>query len=318
MSQLPQRAPRGTRRSVEAWAAQHLQCAVASLGALCRAPLASLLTAAVIGVALALPLSAYLVVRGVSDVSARFTRSGDISAFLSPQVELPEATQLAEELSARTDVAAVQVIGKEQGLAEFRNALGMVSGLDALDGANPLPVVVVVRPQSVQEPALAGLLDTLSSAPEVEFVQVDRHWLARLQAILDIAHRVLWLMAGLLGAGVILVIGNTLRMSIEARRTEIEIAKLFGASDAFVRRPFLYHGLFYGLAGALVACALVFLAALTLHGPVLRLGAEYAGQFDLSGPRPLHLAVLLAGGGALGLLGAWLSVGRHLRAVEPR
>lgn len=318
MSQSPQRAPRGTRRSVEAWAAQHLQCAVASLGALCRAPLASLLTAAVIGVALALPLSAYLVIRGVSEVSARFTSSGDISLFLRTQVELTEAKQLAAALSTRADVAAVQVIGKEQGLAEFREALGVISGLGALDGANPLPVVVVVRPQSVQEPALSGLLDTLSSAPQVESVQIDRHWLARLRAILDVAHRVLWLMAGLLGAGVILVIGNTLRMSIEARRTEIEIAKLFGASDAFVRRPFLYHGLFYGLAGALVACALVLLAALTLRGPVQRLGAEYAGQFDLSGPGPLHLAILLAGGSALGLLGAWLSVGRHLRAVEPR
>ena len=318
MSTLPQRAPRGARRRVEAWAAQHLQCAVASLGTLCRAPLASLLTAAVIGVALALPLSAYLVIRGMADVSARFANSGDISLFLRPEVALSRARRLAAELSARADVAAVEVIGKEQGLVEFRSALGMVSGLDALGGANPLPVVVVVRPRSVQEPAVEGLLDALSKLPEGEFVQVDRHWLARLQAILDIAHRVLWLLAGLLGAGVVLVIGNTLRMSIEARRSEIEIAKLFGASDAFVRRPFLYHGLFYGLAGALVACALVLLAALTLHGPVQRLGAEYAGQLELSVPGPPHLATLLAVGSVLGLLGAWLSVGRHLRAVEPR
>lgn len=318
MSSLPQRAPRGTRRAVQAWVAQHLQCAVGSLGTLCRAPLGSLLTAAVIGVALALPLSAFLVMQSVSDVSARFANSGEISVFLRPELDEARARELARELAVRPDVADIDVIDKEQGLTQFRAALGMVSGLDALAGANPLPVVIVVRPRSVREPALGALLQDLDALPDAEFVQVDRHWLARLRAILDIARRVLWLMAGLLAAGVILVIGNTLRMSIEARRAEIEIAKLFGASDAFVRRPFLYHGLFYGLAGALVACALVLLAALALHGPVQRLGAEYAGQLDLSGPGALHLAILLLGGGALGLLGAWLSVGRHLRAVEPR
>ena len=318
MSELPQRAPRGVRRRLEAWAAQHLQCAVASLGALCRTPLASLLTAAVIGVALALPFSAYLVMQSVSDVSARFASSGDISAFLEPEVDEVRARQMANGLRERADVSGVQLIDKAQGLAEFREALGMVSGLQALDGVNPLPSVLVVRPHSTREPALSVLLEALGELPQVEFVQVDRHWLGRLHAILEVARRVIWLMAGLLGAAVVLVIGNTLRMSIEARRAEIEIAKLFGASDAFVRRPFLYHGLFYGLAGALVACVLVFAAALALHGPLARLGSEYAGQLDLSGPGARQLASLLFGGSVLGLFGAWLSVGRHLRAVEPR
>ncbi len=295
-----------------------MQCAVASLGALWRAPLDTALTAAVIGVALALPLGAWLVVDSVSDVSARFHTTADVSVFLRVDIDDGRAVALAERVGRRSEVKAVRAIGRAEALEEFRAAMGMAAGLEALGNRNPLPAVLVVTPASRDAPSLDKLAAELAALPEAEFVQVDRDWLERLESILEVARRLLALLAGLLGAGVILVVGNTLRLSIEGRRAEVEIAKLFGASDAFVRRPFLYHGLFYGLAGATVACLLLAGGALYLEGPLRRLGERYAGQLTLAGPGPEHLLTLLLAGAGLGLLGAWLSVGRHLRAVEPR
>lgn len=312
------RRSNGIRRAVSVWLSQHLQSAVGSAGTLSRAPLGTSLTASVIGVALALPFSLYLVLASASEVLGRFDPGGEISAFLRPGADDAAARALADRLADRADVAAARVITRDEALAEFRDAVG-VSGLaESLGGNNPLPPVVVLRPAAADEPALVALTGALEGLPEIEFVQVDRRWLRRLSAMLDLARRGLWLVAGLLCAGVVLVVGNTLRMSIEARRAEIEVAKLFGASDAFVRRPFLYHGALYGLAGAVVACLLVAVSRLVLEGPLERLGALYAGSLTLAGPRPVHFLALLAAGGGLGLLAAWASVGRHLRAIEPR
>jgi cell division transport system permease protein len=161
------------------------------------------------------------------------------------------------------------------------------------------------------------LLARLGELPNVEYAQFDLAWLKRLYAILRIVERGVLILAALLAAGVVLVVGNTLRLGIENRRQEIEIAKLFGATDAFIRRPFLYSGLLYGALGGLIAWLLVWSCFMLLGEPVQRLTALYSSHYQLQTLNPLASMALVAGGALLGLLGSWLSVGRHLSAIEP-
>ncbi len=308
----------GLARALRAWASQHLQCAVSSLGSLWRAPLGTALTTGVIGIGLLLPFSLYLVVEGVSEASSGFGGTFNISVFLHPELDDEAGAALAGELRARDDIAAVTVIDKRTALEEFRAAVDVEAGLTALDGQNPLPVVLVVTPSSQATATLPSVAQALRTRPEVEFVQAERDWLLRLEAMLALARRVLWLLSGLLAGGVMLVVVNTLRLTIEARRAEVEIAKLFGASDAFVRRPFLYQGFLYGAGGAIVAGGLTVVGTALLAAPVERLGALYSSSLQMAAPSPIHLLALLGCGAGLGLAAAWLWVGRHLRSVQPR
>jgi len=314
----PARRPSGAARALRAWGSLHARCALASLGTLWRAPFATLLTSAVIGVALALPAGVYLVLDSVREVGARFSSPADLSVFLRPEVDDGRARALAAQVGRLPGVQRVRVIGKAQALEELRAASAMGYGLEGLGGENPLPAVLVVTPDGAGTQPLDALAKRLADLPEVEFVQADQEWLARLQAIIELARRALWVVAALLAAGIVLVVGNTLRLTIEARRSEVEIMKLFGGSDAFVRRPFLYHGLFYGLAGALVACVLLLVAGALLEPPLARLAGLYSGTLRPAAPGPGHLLALLVAGAGLGLLGAWLCVGRQLRDIEPR
>jgi cell division transport system permease protein len=291
---------------------------VASLGTLWRAPLGSLLTASVIGVALALPSGLYLIFQGVSEVTARFGDPYNISAYLRPELDDSQGEELARGIREREDVVAVRLIGKRAALEEFRAAAGLASGLEAFADHNPLPVVLVITPKAFDRRGLDTLARDLRGIAQVEFLQAERDWLQRLEAILAVVRQLLWLSAALLSVGVMLVVGNTLRLTIEARRAEVEVAKLFGASDAFVRRPFLYQGLLYGGCGALLACILVLVCSLALAAPLERLAGQYAASLEVSGPGPVHLIALLAIGCGLGLLGAWLWVSRHLRVIQPR
>ena len=271
-----------------------------------------------IGVSLALPYGLYLAVQSMSQLSERLGGTFNVSVFLHPELDDGAGAELARALETRDDVAGVNMIGKAAGLEEFRVAAGLSSGLDVFRERNPLPVVLVVSPRARDRHELDAVTRRLEGLPQVEFVRAERELLARLEAMLALARRALWLFGALLAAGVMLVVGNTLRLTIEARRAEVEIAKLFGASDAFVRRPFLYQGLVYGGCGALVACGLVVACVVLLEEPLARLAALYATPLKLAGPQPMDFIGLLLCGAGLGLLGAWLWVGRHLRAVQPR
>jgi cell division transport system permease protein len=308
---------RGNHR-IRAWASLHLQCAIASLGSLWRARWGTALTAAVIGIALALPMAAYLAVHSVARIAEGIDLDAQISVFLHPELSNLDAQTLADEFASRSEILSARVITKEQGLAEFRKAAGLAGGLEQVAKDNPLPAVIMLVADRLESTELAAMAASIAQLKAVEFVQMDQDWVRRLDAFLQLARQLLGLVSLLLGTGVMLIVGNTLRLSIESRRAEIEIAKLFGASDAFVRRAFLYHGMYFGLAGAVVACVLVAVAALVLHGPVSRLGSLYMGELALDGPGLAHLLALLLIGGGLGWLGAWLSVAHHLRAIEPR
>jgi cell division transport system permease protein len=297
----------------------HLQALLGALGRLARSPLATLLTLLVIALALALPAALKLFVANAQTATGNFASAVDVSVFLKTDVPLVKAQQLAQNARARNDVASVTLIPADKGLEDFRTYSGFGDALAALK-ENPLPHVLHVRPRTTASStaALESLRRYFVAWPEVELVQVDSEWVMRFNAILEVLQRVLLIAAALLGVGVLAVIGNTIRLEIQARRAEIEVTKLVGGSNAFVRRPFLYTGVLYGLGGALLAWGILALVLLILHDPVATLAKLYGSRFELQGLAPEDVAVLLGAGFVLGWLGAWISAARHLRSIEPR
>ena len=309
-------AAAGPSSGLKAWLRDHLRVAVTSLGRLYRHAGTSLMTAAVIGIALSLPAALQVLVSNAGTVSGSWEGAARISAYLKTSVSDADAHALADTVRRMGGVAEVQLISADQALAEFKKLSGFVDAAAVLD-KNPLPAVLVIRPADPSPEAAAALQQQLAANPAVDQVRLDLQWLKRLNAILDIVRRVTDILAGLLALAVILVVGNTIRLEIGGRRTEIEVSKLLGATDAFIRRPFLYHGAWYGLAGGFIACVLVVVAVVLVEEPVNRLAGLYGSVFALQGLGSLGALGLLAGGSLLGWAGSWLAVAKHLRAIEP-
>jgi cell division transport system permease protein len=299
--------------------ARHMQSLLGSLGRLARNPFSTALTVLVIALALALPTALRLLVLNAQAATGGFSSAIELSVYLKTDVPLIKAQQLERNVRQRADVAHVQLIPADKAMEEFRNYSGFGVALEALKD-NPLPHVLHVEPRADAQTAAAveSLRRYFTAWPEVDLVQVDTEWVQRFNAILDVLRHLLAIAAVLLGAGVLAVIGNTIRLEILNRRAEIEVTKLVGGSNAFVRRPFLYTGVLYGLAGALLAWAIVEAAVVALGGPISTLAALYGSRFSLQGPPRDDVGVLLATGIVLGWMGAWISAARHLRRIEPR
>jgi cell division transport system permease protein len=299
--------------------ARHLQALLGSLGRLARSPLSTALTLLVIALALALPTSLRLFVSNAQLATGNFANAVDVSVYLKTDVPLAKAQQLAQAAGQRADVAAVTVIPADKGLEDFRTHSGFGEALEALK-ENPLPHVLHVRPKTDNSSAAAleSLRHYFSAWPEVDLVQVDSEWVMRFNAILEVLRRLLLIAAALLGLGVLAVIGNTIRLEIQGRRAEIEVTKLVGGSNSFVRRPFLYTGVLYGLGGALLAWGIVAIAVAVLGDSVATLARLYGSRYTLRGPSRDDIGILLGAGVVLGWLGAWISAARHLRSIEPR
>ncbi|MEJ2385997.1 MAG: permease-like cell division protein FtsX [Chromatiaceae bacterium] len=314
-----QRGTRRLRRPLVAWVTHHLRSLLVSLGQLLRSPLATSMTVAVIGIALALPEGLYVLTRNVKAVSSGWEQTAAVSLFLRPAVTVPQAEKLAGQLRARSDIAHVRLITPDQALKDLRDYSGFAQAVDQLP-KNPLPVVLALRPAAgmVSSSGLETLRRQLAGLPEADLVRVDSAWISRFEAIVGLVQRGVLLLAGLLALAVLLVVGNTIRLEIQNRRNEIQVMELVGATSSFIRRPFLYIGAWYGLLGALVAWVLVTVAVALLQGPVSTLAALYRTAFPLSGVGPLELLGMLGSGVLLGLLGSWMSVGRHLATAEPR
>jgi cell division transport system permease protein len=298
---------------------RHLQALLGSLGRLARNPFSTGLTLLVIGLALALPTALRLLVINAQTATGGFTSALDLSVYLKTDVPLAKAQQLEHSTRERSDVAHVELITADKAMEEFRSYSGFGAALEALK-ENPLPHVLHVEPRSDAQSAAAveSLRRYFTAWPEVDLVQVDTEWVLRFNAILDVLRRLLVIAAVLLGAGVLAVIGNTIRLEILNRRAEIEVTKLVGGSNAFVRRPFLYTGILYGLGGAVLAWAIVENRVVVLGRPVATLAELYGSHFALQGPAADDVGALLAAGVVLGWMGAWISAARHLRRIEPR
>lgn len=308
----------GLRQRFGAYLRHHRQSCAASLKRLLHQPLGSLMTVAVIAIALALPAGLLVGVDNARQVSGTWQGAARISLYLKQGLSPQAVSRLAGQLRARPGVAKVRVITPEEALAELQQRSGFDAALKLL-GTNPLPAVLVIEPAPADSAptAAAQLGHALAELPEVDQVRMDITWLKRLQAILETLNRSLLLVGVLLALAVVLIVGNTIRLDIAGRRAEIEVSKLLGATDGFIRRPFLYHGLWYGLAGGVLAWLLVWVSLLLLAPPVVRLAGLYGSDFHLSGLGARGSLELLGLGLLLGWLGAWLAVARHLQDIEP-
>jgi cell division transport system permease protein len=302
----------------QVWLNHHVQSAVATLGRLVRAPWATGMTVAVIAVALALPAGLFVLTENLRQLVGGWDQAAAVSVFLRPGLSDEVAEDVAEELRGWAELARVEVIGAADALQEFREQAGFEEALAQLK-ENPLPAVLALFPSpnhgSLEQVQL--IEEQLADLPETDFVRVDTQWLMRFQAILDLIQSAVVLLGGLLGLGVLLIVGNTIRLEIQNRRGEIEIMELVGATAAFIRRPFLYAGVWYGFLGGVAAWLLVTIAVFALQGPVSRLASLYRSEFPLSGLGFLALLGMLGGSMLLGLVGSWIAVNRHLREVEP-
>ena len=304
--------PRALRRYFDL----HLQNLVGALRRLAGQPFATLMTLLVIAIALALPAGLRVTLSNFGAVSAAWQDAADFTAYLKLEVGADRARALAREIDARDDVAQVRLVDRAAALAEFRERSGLGEALAELDG-NPLPDALVIRPASGIDADVAAVAAAIRSLPEVDLVQVDTAWVARLRAILALASRAVSLATVVLGVAVAMVVGNTVRLEINQRRVEIEVTKLVGGTDGFIRRPFLYLGFCYGLGGALLAAALIAVTLALLSAPVRTLAGLYGSDFELAGLSLRELEVLIGGGALLGWAGAGLATARHLRAIEP-
>ena len=282
-----------------------------------RTPVATAMTWTVMGIALALPVALLLLLGSVQGVSAGWEDSARITAYLEMHVPVEQAQSLADDIEADGRVTSVVVINREQALADFRESSGLQDVLGFLED-NPLPHTFLITPEEGARSAegVASLVTFVEGMEDIERVQVDLGWLQRLNAITDILTRSAWALAVLLAAAVVLVIGNTVRLAIENRRDEILVAKLVGGTDAFVRRPFLYTGTWFGLGGGLVAWLLIQLTFWWISGPIERLAGLYNSEFSLNGPGVEGALVLIVVAMVLGWLGAWLAVKRHMDDIE--
>ena len=310
-------APRSERshaRRFAGWREHHGWSAMASLRRLGSRPLGTLMTVAVLGLALALPLAFYLLLANVQSMGDALGRNPAISVFLKADQASAQANLLAGELRARPDVAAVTIKTPQQGLDELATLQGFSGAVHALDDNNPLPWVLVVQPKpGLDAAAVDQLAASLRGERAVDLVQDSGQWRQRLDALLGVGHRVVLVLAGLLALAALLVVGNTVRTDIASRSDEIGVLLLVGASRAFVRRPYLYAGLWYGLLGGALAALLALAIELALTGPAAALDRAYGGSLRL-GPLPwwLLLAVPLAAA-VLGWVGARLVSAWQLR-----
>jgi cell division transport system permease protein len=254
----------------------------------------------------------------VRTATSNWNDAFDLSVYMDKGASAARVAALAKQLHQREDVAAVRVITADQALAEFRDNSGFGKALDVL-ADNPLPDTLVVTPTLVASTPQGtdALRGAIAAMADVQTVQLDTEWVKRLHSMLDILRRVVLLTAGLLGAGVVLIVGNTIRLDILNRRAEIEVMKLVGASDGFARRPFLYSGIWYGLGGGLLALILVAVAAAVLTRPVAELAKLYGSAFQLQGLRFITTVEVLGLAVGLSWLGSWLAATRHIRGIEP-
>ena len=298
--------------------ARHMQVLFYALGQLSLKPFSTLMTVAVIGIALAMPAGLHVLLKNVQQVLSGWDGAAQLSLFLHQNTREADAQALAKNLRAREGIAGVDYISSKQAMEEFRRLSGFGEALKALED-NPLPPVLVVHPTlELQGPELLQQLrEELAAEQAVEIAQLDMQWVKRLYALMDIGKRGVWVLAAMFALGVLLVVGNTIRLAIQNRRDEIVIIKLIGGTDTFIRRPFLYTGFWYGLMGGIIALVLIELALWFLSGPVNNLAALYSSEFRLATMDLLTTVALLFGGTVLGLGGSWLAVGRHLRAIEP-
>ncbi|OQX09927.1 MAG: cell division protein FtsX [Thiothrix lacustris] len=311
----PKRNAASNANPLNAWWNQQSSAIRFSMERLWFNPVSTWITLAAIAIALSLPTSLHLLLKNMQTLTADKREVPTITLFLKPAVVEQQAKDRAELLSELPEIDNVRVVTREEALADFRKITGFAQTLETLD-ENPLPHVLILTPRlsllGDLEMDVAGLSQKLKAYPEVDDVQIDVEWVQRLRGILRIAERIVLVVSVLLGLTVLLVVGNTIRLDIENRKEEIRVTQLIGATNAYIRRPFIYNGVWLGLFGGVLSLVIVHVALLFLVEPVTKLASLYGSAFILSGIDVVMTLKILLASSVLGVIGSWLAVGRYL------
>ncbi|MDG9885998.1 MULTISPECIES: permease-like cell division protein FtsX [Pseudomonas] len=305
------------RTLLHAWLESHRSSLLDSLRRLGKQPIGSFFTCLVMAVALSLPMGLSLILSNIERLGGSWQRAAQISLYLKLDTSVRDGEALREQIRTLPGVADAEYVSREQALNEFQQQSGLGEALRELP-ENPLPGVVVVTPNEVDKPALDALRQRLAELPHVELAQLDLVWVERLAAILKLGDRFVFGLTVLLVSALLLVIGNTIRLHIENRRTEIEVIKLVGGTDSYVRRPFLYMGALYGLGAGILSWGVLAFGLNWLNDAVVDLSGLYGSDFALAGVPSADGLSLLLGAVLLGYIGAWIAVARHLSELAPR
>jgi cell division transport system permease protein len=295
---------------------RHVQAALNSVGQLSRAPFNTVMTCVVIGIAMALPLALFVLLKNVDVISHNFQQSNQLTLYLKPEISTAQVNDLLLILKKNPSINQVTAISPEQGLKELQLQAGIANPLSDLTG-NPLPWAIVVLPDtSLKSPAqLTALGNNLKQNAEVDTVQLDVLWAQRLFALVALGHRFVYALSIFLCLGVLLIVNNCIRSATQNNKKEIDVIKLIGGTHAFIRRPFLYTGMIYGLLGGIIAWQSVDILLLWMKTPSSQLAELYHSQFQLAQINLRETLSLLGASLVLGFTGALIAVTRHLRSV---
>lgn len=306
-----------TSNKMAAYFLHHIQSLVFSLGKIYAAPATTLMTVAVIGITLSLPSGFYLFLKNIEAMSGDFRSSTQITLYLDIELSEKKARALQSVVANTPNVGDTQFISRQDSLEAFRQTSGFGKSIDTL-ASNPLPHTVIVEPLTNADTfAVKNLLNSLQALPGVEIAKLDTEWLDRLYTILEIVKRSVAMITILFAFAVLLIIGNTIRLDIQNRYQEIIVTKLIGATNAFIRRPFLYGGLWYGLLGGLISWLIVEIGYIAISGPLNRLNLLYQADLTLITFTFQDFIILISSSTLLGLTGSWIAVARHLNQIEP-
>ena len=296
---------------------EHLRVLHYTLRRLLLTPNATLLNILIIGIALSLPVGGYVLLKSVQTLGSKIAGTPQISVFLAAGTGASDIERIGDKLKQHAGIKSIEFVSREVALKKLQQSTGMSDVIGGLS-QNPLPDAFVVYPKDGNVKALEALRDELKTWPRFEHVQLDSAWIHKLEALLDFGRMAVAILAALLSFALIAITFNTIRLQILTRREEIEVAKLIGATDAFIRRPFLYFGLTQGLLGGIAAWLLVAISLQLLNHQVGNLTQLYASNFSLQHLSLADSITLLGFSAYLGWLGAWFSVSQHLWQIEPR
>lgn len=302
--------------SIASWVYAHRAAFLIAWRQLWRNRVSALLTTLVIGIALALPTGLYLVMDNGRQFSEAWQGDNEFAVYLKASVNDKQAREFAVKLRDSEDVAAVVYISPTEAAQEFAEYSSYGDALRLLDD-NPLPSTLIVTPQELNTYAADRLLQNLRAYPEVEVAKLDREWVEKFNTILALLNRLHTVVLCLLGFTIVIVVGNTIRLDIQNRSREIIVTKLVGGTDAFVRRPFLYGGFWYGVLGGIAALAIVALCGMALEGPMGRLLGLFDSGYQLLGLGLGQSIAIIATAFVFSWGGSWYAVGKHLQAIEP-
>lgn len=306
-----------TTNRLSAYFSHHFQSLVFSLSKIYQAPATTIMTVAVIGITLSLPGGFYLFLKNIDAMSGDFRSTTQITLYLDLTVDEKKARTLQREIDVMAQVLGTEFFSRHDALESFRESSGFGNSIDTLSN-NPLPHTIIVEPDSNADRfTVKNLLNALQAIPEVEIAKLDTEWLDRLYTILEIAKRSVAIITILFAFAVLLIIGNTIRLDIQNRYQEIIVTKLIGATNAFIRRPFLYGGIWYGLLGGLTSWIIVEIGYLAISGPLGKLNLLYQADLAFVTFSMRDFIILLSSSTLLGLAGSWIAVARHLNQIEP-